>query len=365
MGIKQASFHLLSTKRKANSMRIVKSLVVAGALVTAVPTLAHAQWYVSGEAGVSLNEKAHVSGGGTNYDTNYNSGYALLGALGYSYGAPKVEVELGYRSNDINTIQGSSASGNVGVFSTMVNGLYDFYPTGVWHPMLGAGVGVGHIDASNVKVGTSSSYSADDWEFAYQGIAAVAYDVTSAWQAKLDYRYFSTLDPNAKINSTNLNAEYHNHSVFLGVTYKFNPPPAPAPTPAPVPVPVAAPAPPPPPPAPMPAPVALKNFIVFFDFDKSSITAQAQSIIEQAAVAAKNGGIVHIQLTGHTDLSGGSAYNQKLSVRRAEAVKAALVKQGLPVSEIDLVGKGKSEPLVPTKDGVREPQNRRVEILLQ
>lgn len=347
-------------------MRIVKSLVIAGALVAAVPTFAHAQWYVGGDAGISVNEKAKVNGNGSNYDTGYNNGYGLLGQVGYSFGAPKVEVELGYRSNDVQTIQGASATGNVGTFSTMLNGLYDFYPTGVWHPMLGAGVGFAHLNASGLKVGSTSSYSSDDWEFAYQGIAAVAYDVTSDWQAKLDYHYLATVDPVDKINSSNLSGQYHNHSVFLGLTYKFNPPPAPAPAPAPAPVPMAAPAPVPmAAPAPAPAPVALKNFIVFFDFDKASITAQAQSIIEQAAAATKNGGIAHIQLTGHTDLSGSSAYNQKLSVRRAEAVKAALVKLGISVSEIDLVGKGKSDPLVPTKDGVREPQNRRVEILLQ
>jgi outer membrane protein OmpA-like peptidoglycan-associated protein len=104
---------------------------------------------------------------------------------------------------------------------------------------------------------------------------------------------------------------------------------------------------------------------VFFDFDKSTITSQAKSIIEQAAVAAKDGHVVHIQLTGYTDLAGGVAYNQKLSERRANAVKAELVKLGVSADEIDAIGKGKNDPLVPTKDGVREPQNRRVEIMLK
>jgi outer membrane protein OmpA-like peptidoglycan-associated protein len=61
---------------------------------------------------------------------------------------------------------------------------------------------------------------------------------------------------------------------------------------------------------------------------------------------------------------GSEQYNLALSLRRAEAVKAAMIKQGVPASLIVVVGKGESQPLVPTADGVREPQNRRVEIVI-
>jgi outer membrane protein OmpA-like peptidoglycan-associated protein len=64
-------------------------------------------------------------------------------------------------------------------------------------------------------------------------------------------------------------------------------------------------------------------------------------------------------------LSGTAAYNQKLSVRRADAVKAELVRLGVPAASITAIGRGESNPLVPTADGVREPQNRRVEIQIQ
>ena len=341
-------------------MRIVKSLVMAGALVSVVPSLAHAQWYVTGEAGVSLAEKSKVTAGGTDYTSTYTPGPAGVAAVGRNYGAVKGELELGYRSNDISRIAGTNAGGNMGAFSTMANGLYDFNADGVWHPMLGAGIGVAHLNASNVHEGASPEYSFNQWRFAYQGVAALAYDLTSNWQAKVDYRYFATLDPTGSFNGNSLKGEYHDHTVLVGLTYKFNPPPAPVPVMAPV---VVAPPPPAPPAAVAPAP--LKNYIVFFDFDQASITAQAQAILEQAAATAKKGHVVHIQLTGHTDLTGSGEYNQKLSVRRAEAVKAALVKLGLDASEINVQGKGKSDPLVPTKDGVRQPQNRRVEILLQ
>ena len=350
-------------------MRIVKSLFVAGALVATLPSLAQAQWYLDGEAGVSLNQKARINdGAGNNYDTTYNTGYTVLGGVGYSYGAPKVEVEFGYRSNDIQRVGGNSATGNVGTFTTMLNGLYDFMPNSAWHPMLGAGIGLANVNATGVTANSVASYGTNDWTFAYQGIAALGYDITRNIAAKLDYRYLSAVNPTSTYNGTNLNSEYTNHSILLGLTYKFNAPPPPPPPPAPTPVAAPAPAPAPAPvpmaaPAPMPAP--LRNFIVFFDFDKASITSQAQSIIEQAATTAQKGGVAKIQLTGHTDLAGSANYNQKLSLRRAEAVKAALVKMGVPESEISVVGKGKSAPLVATKDGVREPQNRRVEIMLQ
>jgi len=72
-----------------------------------------------------------------------------------------------------------------------------------------------------------------------------------------------------------------------------------------------------------------------------------------------------IGVTGHADRSGSDAYNMALSLRRANAVKDQLVREGIPASAITVVGRGESQPLVQTADGVREPQNRRVEIVLQ
>lgn len=347
-------------------MRIVKSLALAGIFAVAATSAAHAQWYVDGEGGASFLQKSSVSiPGSTAFDTNYNDGYALSGAVGYNYGGPRTEFEVSYRSNDASNMGGRPVSNSTfGTLGLMVNGLYDFLPNSKWHPFVGAGIGAADLNLNGGRLQSgASTYSADDWQFAYQGIAGLSYDVVPNWQLKVDYRYFATLDPAAHYGSNSGHTEYHDHAIFLGVSYQFNPPPAPMPAPAPVPVAQVAPM--PPPPAPAPAPAPLKNFIVFFDFDKSSITAQAQSIIEQAAAASKDGQIVHVQLTGYTDLAGSVAYNQKLSERRAEAVKKEMVKLGVPSNEIDVLGKGKSDPLVPTKDGVREPQNRRVEIMLK
>jgi OOP family OmpA-OmpF porin len=106
-------------------------------------------------------------------------------------------------------------------------------------------------------------------------------------------------------------------------------------------------------------------FQVFFDFDRSDISDGAARILQQAAASAKQGKVTGIKLTGHTDSSGSVAYNQALSERRAEAVKEELIRDGLSAAEITSLGVGKSGQLLATPDGVREPQNRRTEIILQ
>ena len=118
-------------------------------------------------------------------------------------------------------------------------------------------------------------------------------------------------------------------------------------------------APPPPPPPPPPT-----SFMVFFDWDRSNLSAQAMTTIQQAAAAYKSRGSARVTATGHTDTSGSEAYNMALSLRRANTVKDALVQQGVPSTAISVVGRGEANLLVQTGDGVREPQNRRVEIVM-
>ena len=118
-------------------------------------------------------------------------------------------------------------------------------------------------------------------------------------------------------------------------------------------------------PAPTPAPAMqqeMKKFLVFFDWNKATLTPEARRIIATAAEDFKKTGSTRIVATGHTDTSGSAAYNMRLSVRRAEAVKAELVRLGVPAGVITTIGRGQEDLLVPTKDNVREPQNRRVSI---
>ncbi len=115
--------------------------------------------------------------------------------------------------------------------------------------------------------------------------------------------------------------------------------------------------------APIAAPA--RTYLVFFDWDRADLTSRARQIVAEAAANASRVRVTRIAVNGYTDRSGSPAYNQRLSVRRAEAVAAELVRDGVPRSDITLRGFGESHPLVPTAAGVREPQNRRVEIILQ
>jgi OOP family OmpA-OmpF porin len=110
-----------------------------------------------------------------------------------------------------------------------------------------------------------------------------------------------------------------------------------------------------------------RTYIVLFDWDKSDIRPDGQAVIDQLLADASAQGIdtVAISATGHTDLSGSEDYNMALSLRRADAVREALIAGGVPAEAITVAGRGESEPAVPTADGVREQANRRVEIFLQ
>jgi len=101
---------------------------------------------------------------------------------------------------------------------------------------------------------------------------------------------------------------------------------------------------------------------VFFEFDKSDITPDAATILDNAVSAYGNCGSAQVMLAGHADKAGAPAYNVKLSQRRADAVKAYITSKGISESVISTEAFGESRPRVETADGVRELQNRRVEI---
>jgi OOP family OmpA-OmpF porin len=117
------------------------------------------------------------------------------------------------------------------------------------------------------------------------------------------------------------------------------------------------------PPPPAPAPPAARQFVVYFEFDKSDLTPEGSRVVQDAAAAYKQTGSARIAVTGYTDLSGTQQYNLGLSKRRADTVRAALVRSGVPDGVIAEAWRGKQDPAVPTPDGVREPRNRRVEIV--
>jgi OOP family OmpA-OmpF porin len=319
-----------------------KSLIAAAALV-ALPVMAQAQTlqYPGFYAGIE---------GGGNYMFNTNTptafgqstiypniGFSVGGMVGYDFVGPRVELEGRYDYNSA-TVSGASqafgaAKDNI---TAMANLLYDFNAGGTIVPYIGAGAGVAFVKTSAFNQSDNST------TFAYQGIIGVGYNIDSQFRVNLDGRYYGTTAP------TLAGQGYQNNNIIamLSLQYKFG-----APTVAVAPPQAAAP--------------QAPSFMVFFDWDRSNLSAQALNTIKQAAGAYKTKGSARITATGHTDKSGPDAYNMALSLRRANTVKDALVREGVPATAISVIGKGETQPLVQTADGVREPQNRRVEIVIQ
>ncbi|HYD26882.1 OmpA family protein, partial [Brevundimonas sp.] len=204
-------------------------------------------------------------------------------------------------------------------------------------------------------------------KLAAQALVGLTWAVSDRAMLDLTYRYlvsnmeFETGDNAPGFDVGPFEGRYEDSSVSLGLRYSFGPEPVeyvPPPTP---PV-VTPPAPPTPPtPTPPPAPVR-REFVVYFDWDRSDLTAEAQSVVTQAANYAKSGRPTRILIVGHADTSGSAAYNVGLSNRRARTVADAMVAQGVNGGVISLDGKGETQLARPTADGVREPLNRRATI---
>jgi outer membrane protein OmpA-like peptidoglycan-associated protein len=116
---------------------------------------------------------------------------------------------------------------------------------------------------------------------------------------------------------------------------------------------------------PAPAVAPARSYLVFFDWDRATLTDRARSIIKEAADNSTRVQYTRIEVNGYTDTSGTPQYNMGLSIRRADSVKSELVRDGVPVGAITTQGFGETHLLVPTGAGVREPQNRRVEIIIR
>jgi OmpA-OmpF porin, OOP family len=332
-------------------------------------------WYFTAGTGVNYVPDLKVHNTVSAYDpakVDTSLGMTIVAGGGYAFGPFRVEGEIGWRDNGLDKVTTphlgeASGSGDLTPWSFMVNGYYDFDTGTKFTPYLGAGVGAvtltGKIEESGATISELGRTG-----FGYQGIAGVAYKVTDQLAIKGEYRYLATAetdqpDDTGSIGAGTAKMTYQSHAVLVGFIYRFGSAPQPMPATAAAAAAPPAPAPAPPPPAPAPA-AAVHSFLVFFDFDKSDISADARQTLQQAVAAAKSQGSTRIDLTGHTDTVGSAAYNMKLSVRRGEAVKKVLVELGIAADEITVVGKGKTDLLVKTPDGVREPKNRRVEIVL-
>jgi OmpA-OmpF porin, OOP family len=359
-------------------MQLLRALVLGAGLTLTSAAAGQAQMfnngpdgpYISGDFG--WNHLNDFTGRGTGTNLNFTAtpdeGFILGGAAGWKWGLVRLQLDIQYRNNGVNGVQmgttgnfpaalagaRTGGGGTVESEAFMADGLVDI----PWSflglvPYVGAGVGGVNIDHSNITVAGTTIANSSFIAPALQVMGGLRYQLTNKWELGLEYRYLTAFNP--RFNDTTggrYDTTFNNHSLMLQVTYHFG---APTPPPAPM-VPAAAPAPPP--------PMAGQEFIVFFDFNKATLTPAGRQVVVAAAAAFKAGGSPRIDASGYTDRAGTAQYNMGLSERRADTVRDALVAQGVPATAIATAWHGEENPRVPTPDGVREPQNRRVEIML-
>ncbi|HEX5325496.1 MAG TPA: OmpA family protein [Acetobacteraceae bacterium] len=366
-------------------MKLRSTLLAA--TVLALPMAAHAQlpfslngFYIGAGAGVNFLQEENVDSlpGNNPAGGHLRSelGPVAVGTIGYAFGnGLSVELEGDYRQNKFNSLRDAgypaAAGGNEQKYGPMVNVRLDLTPylAGVvpfsLAPYIGVGVGYQWDRLQSFKtygpVGTPTVVSGStEGAFAYQAILGTILPISTVpgLALTLEYRFMGQLSrsfdatftsPTGEVSTGKLKlGNEFNHAILVGFRYTFGvaPPPAPAPVAA-------------------PAPAPARSYLVFFDWDKATLTDRARQIIREAADNSTHVQYTQLEVNGYTDTSGTPQYNMGLSIRRANAVAAELVRDGVPRNVISIHGFGETHLLVPTGPGVREPQNRRVEIIIR
>jgi outer membrane protein OmpA-like peptidoglycan-associated protein len=246
----------------------------------------------------------------------------------------------------------------------MANLFYDFNRGGGLEPYIGVGVGGARLNLRADDSVPPPTYTIDDEDtvFAYQGMIGVAIGVTEQLDVDVGYRYFKAEDieyTSSEVGTFTGEADYEHEALTVGLRYQFA---APAPPPAPPPPPVVAPPPPPPPPVAVACPQS--DFVVYFEWDRSNLNQAALETIDAAVARARQCNVSNVVVVGHTDTSGSTAYNQGLSERRASVVRDALVARGIGAGAITTQARGETDLARQTRDGVREPLNRRTAVTI-
>ena len=361
----------------------MRKLAITLALATtalSTPALARDDaWYVGIEGGAMLVEDIQFDVGAAKdaLTADHRAGWDVDAIVGYDFGGFRAEAEVGYRQAGVTGVRStvglpggfaagnySGAGGRSSALSFMVNGLLDFGADDGVQGFVGGGVGVARVKSKYGLNQRANFLDDSDTVFAWQAIAGIRAPLSDSVDVTLKYRFFNADKVKlVDVSGRNVDGRFRSHSILGGLTFNFGgpveevaPPPAPEP------------APPAWTPAPEPAPVAPVvqctpgPYIVFFDWDKSDITPEAATILDSAVSAYANCESVPIMLAGYTDRSGSAKYNQGLSERRNSSVRAYLNSRGIADGAISSQAFGEANPRVPTADGVRELQNRRVEI---
>ena len=325
--------------------------------------------YVAGGIGAFYQLTDEGAVGKTQYSEDFGPGGVSVLSLGYGFGnGIRAEIETAFRASAVNTAsidkQTANGSGRFQSYAFMANVFYDLnlsrvgLNTSAIVPYFGAGIGYHLGSTHDVRIyNATTEITSNDQSgrLAYQVMAGLSFPIAGlpGLAMTAEYRMFNddhgpeltfVKTTGGTTTSAKQRTEFYNHGLLVGLRYVFNAAPVVAAAAAPI--------------------AASRTFLVFFDWSQADLTERARQIIGEAA-AARGQGVTRIEVNGFTDRSGAADYNMQLSVRRANAVAAELVRRGVPRNEIVTRGFGEENNLVPTADGVREPQNRRVEIILK
>lgn len=372
----------------------LKTTLFAAAATIAISPAAHAYEGLYGAIGAGLSyvqpdRDFEELAAGIDGEVDYDNGVGVYAAIGYDYGNSwRGELEFSFADNDLRHIAGgpgfqgfgaeSNLSGSLTQRRFMANLIRDIDGLPGWTavtPYIGGGVGVAFtsFEATGTNATDSIAFDGSTPRFAYQGIAGLAVDLAENLILDLSYRYTSTLKRGASNDLTdpvfsNIRTGTDTHSLFAGLRWQFGAAPV-APTPQykdcwdGSSVPLSADC---PPQIDDPVDVAVDplSLIVYFDYDKSNLTPEAANLVREASSRALENDIDTVVVSGNTDTSGSSAYNQALSERRARVVREALVANGVPADRIETRAFGESNLAKSTPDGTREPLNRRSEVTI-
>ncbi len=342
--------------------------VALTAMIAPGAALASDGWYGRAAVGAGTTQDIDVEGPVVADGAEIQSNGHIIPeiALGYGLADSGFRVELAgtHQYDDTGLISDTPFSdSDIHTYTVMGNVLYDFNEGAGIQPFVGAGAGVALQDINLYGPGFDTGNEGDQ-SLAWQLMAGLGYAVSEQLTAETYYRYLNVDGGNVADQEGDLYEldGFASHDIMFGLRYDFQPDAAPPPPPPPPPPP----APPPPPPAPEPAPTCEDvAFVVYFEWDQSFLTDQARGIISQAADRAAECGVASVTIEGHADRSGAASYNVGLSERRADAVEQELIAQGVAASNITTEAFGETQPAVETPDGVREPLNRRSEVVIR
>jgi OmpA-OmpF porin, OOP family len=195
-------------------LSLLAGVALAAGLFAAAPVSAEMSngLYFSGGGGLNWLRDADTSRNGVSQTLRFKTGDIEALALGYGLGnGIRLEGELGHRGSSLN-----GTEGRVTAWTLMGNALYDFDLGWPVTPYIGAGVGGARINADSVRSAAGTTVNDSDTRFAYQGIAGMAYDITSNLKLDLSYRYLATQNPSFKDNTNaDISSKYRDHAVLL------------------------------------------------------------------------------------------------------------------------------------------------------